>query len=537
MLSFRIMLATALLGCAFCSLSAQAFFQKTYDFPRDQDNPVALKVLDDGGVALLGRISDTSSLVFQASLTRLDENGEPLWSKLLVSGIGSYGADVALAPDGNFLVALNITDADIVDSRPALLKVSAATGDVLWHFHFSVPDMTVIRRVVALKNGGYGLLFSRREQGFNQFDAITILCKIEENGAVAWEKTWAGDEGVFCLGLAENSAAEIYAAGFYRVASNQSEALLIKLTQQGDVLWQKSYNGGMATHIIADASDRIWLGGISSAPGFLPHPWIQQTDGEGNVLLSKLYVSDAPNGLELSGLTGLPNGDLAFCAHDFVVNRSNALVARIGPDGALRWARKYAASADNDYPESIDRNQAGELLIGGVTGPDYFDLATWLIKTDPEGRIPGCCIPDFGLNALERPSLSTSLVLQLTDSLTVQSGTVSTEDLMPVSQTLCSAEAASDSGPANAFTPDGDNLNDRFRPRFECPPASVHFAIFNRWGDKVFETSDPDTPGWDGAVNAEPAPTDVYLWVLEYEVSIDGRLEKKLEKGEITLLR
>ena len=49
----------------------------------------------------------------------------------------------------------------------------------------------------------------------------------------------------------------------------------------------------------------------------------------------------------------------------------------------------------------------------------------------------------------------------------------------------------------NAFTPNGDGQNDVFRPYPYCFIDRVEFTVFNRWGQVVFTTNDPDL-NWDG---------------------------------------
>lgn len=63
----------------------------------------------------------------------------------------------------------------------------------------------------------------------------------------------------------------------------------------------------------------------------------------------------------------------------------------------------------------------------------------------------------------------------------------------------------------SAFTPDGDGLNDLFRPKF-IGLKEITLLIYNRWGELVFSTSDLRTPGWDGQVNGQPAPNDNYTY-------------------------
>jgi gliding motility-associated-like protein len=70
----------------------------------------------------------------------------------------------------------------------------------------------------------------------------------------------------------------------------------------------------------------------------------------------------------------------------------------------------------------------------------------------------------------------------------------------------------------NAFTPkNGDVLNDIYKPYLAYYDAGMDYnlKIFNRWGEKVFETTDP-AEGWDGTYKGELCQMDVYVYVIEY---------------------
>jgi gliding motility-associated-like protein len=70
----------------------------------------------------------------------------------------------------------------------------------------------------------------------------------------------------------------------------------------------------------------------------------------------------------------------------------------------------------------------------------------------------------------------------------------------------------------NAFTPDGDGLNDILMVRGRGVTVKS-FRIFNRWGELVFERQNffPDDPknGWDGKVRGVPATPDVFVYTAE----------------------
>lgn len=84
-----------------------------------------------------------------------------------------------------------------------------------------------------------------------------------------------------------------------------------------------------------------------------------------------------------------------------------------------------------------------------------------------------------------------------------------------------------------AFTPNNDDRNDVFKILYSgLIKEVVQFDIYNRWGQKVFETKGLD--GWDGTQKGEAAPSDVYIYniVVRRFDDIEVRL-----KGDVTLLR
>src|SRR5690606_13383050 len=67
----------------------------------------------------------------------------------------------------------------------------------------------------------------------------------------------------------------------------------------------------------------------------------------------------------------------------------------------------------------------------------------------------------------------------------------------------------------NAFTPDGDGVNDVFRASIEGTLESFRMEIFNRWGELLHVAEDPDT-GWDGRVDGRAVEDGVYVWAIHY---------------------
>ncbi|MGV3528253.1 MAG: T9SS type B sorting domain-containing protein, partial [Flavisolibacter sp.] len=84
-----------------------------------------------------------------------------------------------------------------------------------------------------------------------------------------------------------------------------------------------------------------------------------------------------------------------------------------------------------------------------------------------------------------------------------------------------------------AWTPNNDGHNDKLTPLLVNIKEIHYFIIYNRWGQKMFETHEK-YQGWDGIYNGTPQPQDVYTWVVE-GLGEDGKIHKK--SGNSVLLR
>lgn len=85
----------------------------------------------------------------------------------------------------------------------------------------------------------------------------------------------------------------------------------------------------------------------------------------------------------------------------------------------------------------------------------------------------------------------------------------------------------------NAFTPNGDGVNDVFRPITSGTQKLNVFLIENRWGQVVYESRD-QYKGWDGKINNTPQDVGTYFYMIRYQCA-DGK--DYMAKGDFELIR
>jgi gliding motility-associated-like protein len=88
----------------------------------------------------------------------------------------------------------------------------------------------------------------------------------------------------------------------------------------------------------------------------------------------------------------------------------------------------------------------------------------------------------------------------------------------------------------NAFTPNGDEVNQTFKPVFNAGFTAEDFTleIYNRWGQLLFITQD-SAIGWDGFYEGYIVPEGTYIWKVTLRERMTDR--KVIDKGHVTVLR
>ena len=86
----------------------------------------------------------------------------------------------------------------------------------------------------------------------------------------------------------------------------------------------------------------------------------------------------------------------------------------------------------------------------------------------------------------------------------------------------------------NAFTPNGDGLNDEFKPLgYGYSDLDYTLQIFNRWGEKIFESNDFNE-GWNGSFRNQLCSQGIYVYRLAVKLASN---ETKYMEGKLTLIR
>ncbi len=181
---------------------------------------------------------------------------------------------------------------------------------------------------------------------------------------------------------------------------------------------------------------------------------------------------------------------------------------------------------------SVNVTQLSATPIGAVANPVIVTTGSNTTLTyigDPGAFVtwlpPGSTNPAFGYTVTAYPDRPTTYTAVATLGACKETATVNVE-------AYSAGCLDGDVFVPNTFTPNGDGKNDILYVR-GIKVDEVYFAVYNRWGEKVFDTTDK-SKGWDGIYKSRPADVGVFGWYLKVKC-VNG--EESFKKGNVTLIR
>jgi gliding motility-associated-like protein len=176
------------------------------------------------------------------------------------------------------------------------------------------------------------------------------------------------------------------------------------------------------------------------------------------------------------------------------------------------------------YPVTVVINPQDSLITLGAT----LQLFTVLNNPTSESINSYAWSPASGLSCLDCPNPFSTPYQNIQYYLTVNYGkncTTTATNTIEVKR--------GDVYIPNAFTPNGDGVNDVFEV-FGTTLYSVSMKIFNRWGEKIFDSENNQWATWNGTYKGVQQPAGVYVYYVQL-VYLDGSTANK--EGSVTLIR
>ena len=257
----------------------------------------------------------------------------------------------------------------------------------------------------------------------------------------------------------------------------------------------------------------------------------------------------------LDASVSIRSSEDAVCSGETLLFTATAMDA--GPTPTYQWQINGISTGtgkDTLMAASLkDGDQVSCIMTGGITcsHPVLSNSITAMVKMSPFVFAGNDTVISPGKSVTFNPSVSAPVSSWLwTPPDNLDNSSIPTPTASPAVSTTYRLTVTSDDGcqssgtikviiyhplkMPNAFTPNGDGLNDLFR----IPPVTTQniqtFSVFNRWGQLLFRTKDSGA-GWDGFYNGQLQPPGTYVWEIQYQDGLSKKTE--LARGTVELVR
>ena len=222
------------------------------------------------------------------------------------------------------------------------------------------------------------------------------------------------------------------------------------------------------------------------------------------------------------------DGDWLDQAHWDTPNRWNYLGTPVAGNG-LGFSTITVAGVNDFQPEPFALARKKFLVDAGADVDITLGQATTFNPTISAPTVTSYAwtpITDLTCSNCEAPDANPNITTQYLLTVVDDAGCI-------VSDSLVVKVTAPELLIPTAFSPNGDGVNDLFRA-LNKDLAKFNLQVYNRWGERVFETSDP-YEGWDGMYQDRSQPIEVYTWQCDYKFA--GAPKTATAKGNVTLVR
>lgn len=369
---------------------------KTYGSP-GLDQGSAVRQTSDGGYIVVGGTTgygiEPEGWHSEGWVLKLDAKGGIQWQKTY--GFGNNTEDfiysVLETSDNGYLLGGSRWYANLGYSDAWVVRIDSQ-GNVIWDKVFSaaVPYYGgFIRSMHQTANGDFAALGGAfKVYGYGYTDAWII--KFDENGSVKWSKAYPSNVASSLSSFSPTEDGGYIAAGgvFTELWRATSDAWIMKLDADGNIIWQKLYDIGMfdGFRSVREIGDGYIAGGVG---GDQQKPWLAKLDTEGNVQWQGTYASGG-----IYSIQPAPGG--GYIVADF------PHIMKFSADNRVEWEKTYEGrwSGKNTDSSIAQTSDGGYVVAGG--GGEFQTADIQIFKLDSGGNIYGCAgqsISDSEINS------------------------------------------------------------------------------------------------------------------------------------------
>jgi hypothetical protein len=360
----------------------------------DRDNAGSVRLTDDGGYIVAGSTTDPAEDWSIASLIKLDQYGNPLWSKTYAYAGPSSFSGVAIANDGDF-VAVGSSRTFETSKQNIYVVRTDPTGEIIrWQGEYSFGGQDDNANTIeATSEGGY-IIAGDTKNTTSQLDKDALLLKINSSGDEEWHQTYGSDEGEIARSVKQTGDNGFVFVGSTTVPPKEGVpdfgVYMVKTDADGNQQWSKIIDGPgseSARSVIVTSDDGYALAGYTMSEGAGQEDvYVIKTNSSGDTLWTQTYGGTADDGASAIISTEDQGYLIVGSTESFGAGQNDVYIVKTDDSGKKSWHRYYGG-VNGDGASSVREVLGFGYIICGTARSFSKDNDVYVLKVNSQGMI------------------------------------------------------------------------------------------------------------------------------------------------------
>ncbi|MGB9788227.1 MAG: hypothetical protein ACPLVD_05330 [Dictyoglomus turgidum] len=332
-------------------------WEKVYGGPKSEKGYGIVKVED--GYLLGGETTSLGSGGKDIYLLKIDKDGNKVFEKAIGGPKDDYSFSMIEGKDGYFIVGAT-RSFGAGNSDVYVVKVNG-NGDILWQKTYGGRGFEEGWRIVKDNEGNYIIVGRTNSFGSGQYDLYLI--KIDENGNLLWERAYGREMSEYGYGVCNDEDGYV-AVGITNSFSEGQDIYVIKVDKNGNLLWEKIYGGKGYDYAydITNGDDGYLIVGNSNSFSDSVDLYVLKTNKNGDKVWEKTYGGKGYD----TGFSVLRTDTkylIVGGSNSQGAGNSDLYVVKLDEKGNLIW-EKYFGGADLDEGWGLVLENSWFIAIG-----------------------------------------------------------------------------------------------------------------------------------------------------------------------------
>lgn len=360
------------------------------------DEAYSIVKCQEGGYLIAGSTENDEFTPPALWLIRIDHSGNVLWDQSY-SGI-NVGTRIKVieSQNGFKIVGSTITNNN---SHDVILIQISSLGNLLYTRTYGGIGDDCGYSITEVSQGGYVIAGCTNSFGAGEYDFWLI--KITQNGVELWNRTYGGPHNDVCYSIIENAFGDFVLAGYTEsFGAKDIDILVIRTNSMGESYGERIYGdwgNDICLEVIENEERALLLVGyMELTTGQSSNAILINTYSDGEVNW-RCVISDAYSYWGFS-IVECHNGGYAIAGSinykPIALNQPNLLLARISDYGVLLWHRIYGGSGYEIGWSIVQSENQDFVLCGTTTSYGNGNTDVWLIRV-MDGGLPSSIFDQF----------------------------------------------------------------------------------------------------------------------------------------------